>query len=89
MLRIFLPSVATALEPPEQWIEYMHLKALYTTSLQLSHNTAFSTKGWEWSEYNENLPRHQPPRQMISSLLVSLVFLWKTMNKLMNYPEAY
>lgn len=53
MLRIFLPSVATALEPPEQWIEYMHLKTLYTTPLQLSHNTAFPTKGWEWSEHND------------------------------------
>ena len=45
MLHIFLLSVATTLEPPEHWTEYVHLKAL-STSLQLSHKSLhFPPKG--------------------------------------------
>lgn len=79
--------MATALEPPEHSIAYVYFKALFTTSLpQL---IAFSTKGWEWEEHNENLALCQSPGQKISCLLVMLAFLWKAMKTLMNYPEAY
>lgn len=42
----YFSSLATTLEPPEHWTEYVHLKALSTTSLQLSHNSLhFPPKG--------------------------------------------
>lgn len=66
----YFSSLATTLGAPEHWTEYVHLKALSTTSLQLSHNSLhFPPKGGV-EKCNETSLRHQSPKQRISSLLV-------------------